>query len=67
MTCEKCWAEARGDEDRYKELLKTRECTPEEQAGDNAGLCGYCNRKTRHQFCFVCMNPECPSQAALLW
>jgi hypothetical protein len=33
-------------------LLKEREanpCTPEEQAGPDAGICEVCDRKTKHQ------------------
>lgn len=35
--CEKCWRDARGDPDRYRELLEQRKsnpCSPEEQAGE---------------------------------
>lgn len=34
--CEKCWADAGGNYERYLELLKQREanpCTPDQQAG----------------------------------
>jgi len=31
--CEKCWAEAGGIFEKYLELLKQRDCTPQEQAG----------------------------------
>lgn len=49
-SCEKCWADSRGDTDRYSELLKERKCTPEEQAGEFAAECPSCNRKTLHQY-----------------
>lgn len=53
--CEHCWAEAGGDVDRYGELLKVRECTPEEQAGPDAKACPNCGRMTLHQFTGECM------------
>ena len=58
-SCEKCWREAGGNPDRYKELLITRSCTPEEQAGPDAGMCPVCKRQTLHQYCKVCMNLDC--------
>lgn len=52
-TCEKCWADSQGPYDdatqRYKDLLSERKCTPEEQAGPDAGECPMCKRKTLHQ------------------
>lgn len=53
-TCEKCWAETGGGAE-YRELLLTREaagrvCTPEEQAGPDAGECPTCKRRTLHQY-----------------
>lgn len=49
-SCEKCWADAGGDADRYKWLLANRKpCSAEEQAGPNAGFCPECLRKTIHQ------------------
>jgi hypothetical protein len=47
--CEKCWADAGGEADRYAELIKKRYCTAEEQAGPDAGTCPRCQRKTAHQ------------------
>jgi len=48
-SCEKCWKESNGDIDLYHELLKTNQCTPEEQAGGKeAGFCKICARKTIH-------------------
>ena len=66
-SCEKCWDDAAretlggiGQAERYAQLVKTRCCTPEEQAGGNspesAGVCPKCNRKTLHRVCNVCMN-----------
>jgi len=60
-SCEKCWSDAGGNPDRYAELVKQRKCTPEEQAGPDAGACYACGRKTMHQHCHVCMNPSCSS------
>ena len=61
--CEKCWSDAfdpYGDQaERYHELIKERKdhpCTPEQQAGEYATLCGKCGRKTRHQWTTECMN-----------
>ena len=31
--CEKCWEDSGGNAERYHELIKTRECTQEEQTG----------------------------------
>jgi len=53
--CEKCWALSRGSPDRYEELLTERMCSPEEQAGPDAGLCEDCERRTVHQYAGVCM------------
>jgi len=52
-SCEKCWADSGGGAE-YSALLKEREaaglyCTPEEQAGPDAGECPACKRKTLHQ------------------
>lgn len=57
-SCEKCWRDAGGNPGRYRQLIREREgnpCTPEEQAGEGAGICPKCNRKAIHQHCFVCM------------
>jgi len=60
-SCERCWEEAGGSPDRYHELLAINKCTPEEQAGRDAGICPQCKRKTMHQLVTdVCMNPDCP-------
>jgi hypothetical protein len=50
-SCEKCWADSVSVA-HYTSLLKEREsnpCTPEEQAGPDAGECEVCHRKTVHQ------------------
>lgn len=56
-SCERCWANSRVH-DNYREVLEQNEglCTPEEQAGPEATECEYCNRRTRHQHCGICMN-----------
>jgi len=64
-SCEKCWRDAGGNPDRYAELVKQRRCTPEEQAGPDAGACYVCGRKTMHQHCHVCMNPSCSSNTRI--
>ena len=56
-TCEKCWRDAhRGEQysvaEEYARLIRERgdtPCTPEEQAGPEAGTCPGCGRKTLHQ------------------
>jgi hypothetical protein len=48
-SCERCWKDAGGDPFVYTDLLKERKCTPEEQAGEYAGECPWCDRKTLHQ------------------
>lgn len=53
--CEKCWADAYqggsgSQAERYQELVRERNCTPEQQAGQDAGECPTCKRKTLHQF-----------------
>jgi hypothetical protein len=57
-SCEKCWADSLGpfgdQVDRYHRLIKERNCTPEEQAGPDAGWCDKCERKTIHQNAKVC-------------
>ncbi len=64
-SCEKCWRDAHGDPDRYRELIEERKenpCTPEQQAGgEDAELCPVCNRKTVHYIVERCVNPECAS------
>jgi len=49
--CEKCWTDSRNGGD-YHRLVKERAanpCTPEQQAGPDAGRCPRCGRKTAHQ------------------
>lgn len=56
--CEKCWSDAHSRDqfnvaEEYSKLIDERRdhpCTPEEQAGPDAGRCGQCGRKTIHQF-----------------
>lgn len=51
--CERCWADAYGpygnQSERYQELIAERSCTPEQQAGPDAGQCPSCKRMTLHQ------------------
>ena len=66
-SCEKCWADSftmtygTGEDriEKYQQLIKERNCTSEEQAGPDAGICHKCKRKTVHQFVGVCMVPGC--------
>ena len=56
--CEKCWRDAGGNPSEYERLLVLRKgnnCTPEQQAGDDAADCPTCKRKTIHQYAHVCM------------
>jgi hypothetical protein len=49
--CEKCWTDSRFGAD-YTRLLSERKdhpCTPEQQAGPDAGECPVCHRMTAHQ------------------
>jgi len=65
-SCEKCWEDAFGNPEKYRELIEERKndpCTPEEQAGEDATECPKCKRKTVHQYakiCMVCGNKELP-------
>lgn len=54
-SCEKCWADAAGNPELYRELFRTRNCTPEEQAGVDATECPVCHRRAVHQHCHICM------------
>ena len=67
-SCEKCWGDAyrryrcdpfRSQAEHYSELISERKdnpCTPEQQAGEDAGECPKCNRKTIHQIIKQCTN-----------
>lgn len=53
--CERCWADSAGDDHaaRYSQLIDERHvspCTPEQQAGPDAGECPVCHRMTAHQY-----------------
>lgn len=62
-SCEKCWADANreafllgGDGvDAYRRLVRERTCSPEEQAGQDAGFCSRCSRWAVHQHVRICM------------
>lgn len=63
-SCEKCWRDAGGDAERYRELIAERsgdmECSYEDQAGgDAAGTCPHCKRQAVHHICNRCMNRDC--------
>ena len=72
--CEKCWADAgmdmTGDQPlRYLELVKDRDktghaCTPEQQAGPEAGFCPSCKRWTLHQWTERCMVDGCAERGS---
>lgn len=62
-SCEKCWRDAQSNaagcvSDEYHRLIRERAdhpCTPEEQAGPDAGECFECKRRTLHQITKQCM------------
>ena len=65
-SCEKCWDDSArmtlggaNQAEVYRKLIKTRNCTPEEQAGGNspeyANVCPVCNRRTIHRVCNICV------------
>ena len=58
--CERCWREAGRDPylhkvEEYHRLIASRECTPEQQAGESATKCESCGRVAVHQYVGVCM------------
>jgi hypothetical protein len=67
-SCEKCWGDAytrshtdisKSQAEHYSDLIRERkdnQCTPEEQAGSDAGICPDCERKTVHQIIRHCTN-----------
>jgi len=65
--CERCWFDAyiemicRGgtQEWHYRNLIQGRNCTAEEQAGEDAKVCPVCNTKTIHQCTGECMRDGC--------
>lgn len=62
-SCEKCWRDSGGNPARYRAMLKSRNCTPEQQAGAHATVCPKCKRKTIHQHVGTCTNPDCREEA----
>ena len=61
----KCWSDSRGCDDsldEYHRLLKSRTCTPEEQAGPDAAVCPATGRKVHHQHTGECMAGACPGE-----
>ena len=56
-SCEKCWTDSSGNPDLYSKLVKSRNCTPEEQAAgyEVVDECPKCKRKTMHIYCHTCM------------
>jgi hypothetical protein len=54
-SCERCWARSRGSVERYRGLLKTEKCSPEDEAGPDATPCPKCRRITVHQYARICM------------
>jgi hypothetical protein len=54
-SCEKCWVDHQETGLSYTQFLKDREaagrvCTPEQQAGADAGQCPVCERMTEHMY-----------------
>ena len=58
-SCEQCWRDSHGDPELYRYFIKTRQCTPEEQAGLEARICPVCGRKALHEILHWCMVPGC--------
>ena len=63
-SCEKCWSDAymlmlssplKSQAEHYGDLVKERNCTPEQQAGEDANECPKCKRKTIHQIIGICI------------
>lgn len=61
-SCERCWRDSRWAEfsggnasDEYRRLLAERDCSAEQQAGDDAYFCADCARWTAHQICYRCV------------
>lgn len=59
-SCERCWREANlahpcDVADEYARLVKSRTCTPEQQAGDDATVCPLCDRRAVHEITRECM------------
>lgn len=66
--CERCWRDAYGDPERYRELLELRKddpCSPEAQAGPDAKKCPKCDRWAIHQYAGVCMACDYSTARAL--
>jgi len=63
VSCERCWershiiAREMGEEqtEAYRRLVRTKDCTPEQQAGPEAGECGKCKTHTVHQHTRQCI------------
>ncbi|GJM43467.1 MAG: hypothetical protein DHS20C21_03090 [Gemmatimonadota bacterium] len=58
-SCERCWAMSRGHKDpeeEYRRLLLVNDCTSEQQAGPDAGLCLVCDNRTVHQHTGQCIS-----------
>jgi predicted amidophosphoribosyltransferase len=58
-SCERCWSDSLshdGDQEaEYKQLLVSRRCTIEQQAGPEAAICPNCARAIVHQHAHVCL------------
>lgn len=62
-SCQRCWRDAsyiaisRCTEkvEEYHRLIEERDCTPEQQAGEEARKCPRCERMAIHEICGICM------------
>lgn len=65
-SCERCWSMAYdpyGNQlERYQENIRAHNCTPEQQAGPDAGWCPDCGLVSLHQYTKQCMNLECDTR-----
>lgn len=67
--CMKCWSDSAshrydGTGPSYEDLVLSRSCPPEDQAGVNALACNKCGMRTIHEITGECMNPECDGCAS---
>lgn len=63
VSCERCWEQAQSAAamravdaaDEYRDLIRTNDCTTEQQAGREATLCPKCESRTVHQHARICI------------
>lgn len=66
-SCERCWADSQHHGAmNYHDLLASRTCTPEQQAGPGGEVCKACGLKSKHQHTGECMNRNCDESKGFL-